>query len=127
MACFAALLERSLVWIDMAGRASVKLHVPITDRTTLLVGLVAFLARHLNMQAGQWVPCFRVVKLRGLLPVIHVVTTLAVASELALMRIGVARYAVCRQAEEGLRLILRLDELPLARHHFRGRVAFFAR
>jgi hypothetical protein len=100
MARFTALFERSFVRVAMAGRASVKLHVLIASGPSRLVRLVAFLASHLAVQPGERVPCFRVVKLRGLLPVIHVMTALAVVSKLSLVRIGVAGQAIRRQPKK---------------------------
>lgn len=100
MARFAALLERSFVRIAMAGRASIKLHILITSGSPRLVRFVTFLARHLTMQAGQRVAGLRMVELRGLLPVIHVMTTLAVVSELPLMRIGVAGQTIRGEPKE---------------------------
>lgn len=126
MARFAALLERSFVRIGMAGRAGIKLYVLVTRRSTRSVRLVAFLASYLDVQARQRISCFRMVELRGLLPVVHVVTTLAVVPQLPLMGIGVARQAVRRQPEERFQQILGLDDVSLTRNHFRWRVAFLA-
>lgn len=66
------------------------------------------------------------VELRGLLPVEHVVTALAIVTELPFMRIGVAGQTVRRQSKKRLGEILDLDELPLTRNHLRRGVAFFA-
>jgi len=90
MARFAALHERSFVRIDVARRAGIKLHILIAGRSPGLIGLVAFVASHLQVQARQRVSRFRMVELRGLLPVVHVVTALAVVPQLPLMGIGVA-------------------------------------
>ena len=91
VACFAALLERAFVRIEVASGARVKLHVLIASWASRLVRLVAFLAGNLGMQAGQGVSRLRVVELRGLLPVKHVVATLTIVAELPFVRIGVAR------------------------------------
>ena len=127
MAGFAALLERSFVRIDVASRAGVKLHILIAGRPPGLIRLVAFLASHLHMQARQRVSRFRMVELRGLLPVVHVVTALAVVSQLPFMRIGVAGQAVRRHPKKGFIQILVFDECLLARNHLRRGVAFLAR
>jgi len=100
MAVFAALLERPLMRIDMACRAGFELHVSVAGGSPRLVRLVAFLASHLDMQAGQRISSFRMIKLRSLFPVTHVVATLAVVSELPFVRIGVAGQAIRRQSEK---------------------------
>jgi len=127
MARFAALLERPFVRIDMARRAGIKLHILIAGRSPGLIGLVAFLASHLHVQARQRVSRFRMVELRGLLPVVHVVTALAVIPQLPFMRIGVAGQAVRRHPKKRFTQIPVFDESLLARGHLRRGVAFFAR
>lgn len=91
VACFAALLERALVRIEMAGGARVKLHVLVASGPARLVRLVAFLASDLDMQASQRVARFRMIELRGLLPIEYVVATLTIVAELPFVGIGVAR------------------------------------
>lgn len=101
VAFFASLFEGTLVWIDVARGAGVKLHVFVTRRATRHVRLVTFFAGHLDMQSGQGIPRFRVIKLLGRFPVREIVATLAVIAELALVRIFVAGHAILREPKKG--------------------------
>lgn len=96
VALFAPLLEGSLVRIDVAGRASREVHVLITRRAPGLVGLVAFLASHLDVQPGERVARLRVIELFRRLPIREVVAPLAIVAQLAFVRIGMAQHAVRR-------------------------------
>ena len=127
MAIFATLFERSFVRIHVASRAGTKLHVAIASRSPKPVRLVTFLACHFCVQAGQGVSRFRMIELGGLLPVIHVMTPLAVVSKLPLVWIGVAGQAIRRHPKKRFTRILVFDERPLARNHLRRRVTFLAR
>jgi hypothetical protein len=59
-------------------------------------------------------------------PVREIMALQTVVSELAFVDILVARLAVLRQPEKGLREVLHLDERPILPNHVGGQVAFFA-
>ena len=82
--------------IDVTGGAGVKFHVFVTRRAAGHVRLVAFFTGHLDMQAGQGIPRFRVIKLLGRFPVGEIMATLAFIAKLAFVRILVAGQAILR-------------------------------
>src|ERR1700687_5422439 len=114
---FATLLEGAFVRIDMAVDAGLELHVPVACRTARYIRLVALLAIDLDVKTRQRIAGLGVIELFCRLP-IHVIMTLqAIVSELAFVHIFVARYAILRQPEKGLRKIFHLDERAFIGNH----------
>ena len=124
MTFFAALLERSFVGIDVAIDAGSKLHVFVAYRPTRHIRLVAFFAGDLDVETRQRIARLRMIELLRGLPIREVVTLQAVVTELALMRVLVARHAILRQPEERPGKILHFDERALFRSHVGGHVTF---
>ena len=126
MTLFATLFEGAFVRIDMAVNAGLELHVPVACRTAGHIRLVALLALHLDVKTRQWIARLGVIELLCRLPV-HVIMTLqAIVSELAFVHILVARDAILRQPEKGLRKIFHLDERAFIRNHVCRQVALLA-
>jgi hypothetical protein len=87
---------------------------------------VALLALDLNVKTRQRIAGLGVIELLCRLP-IHVIMTLqAFVAELAFMHIFVARYAILRQPEKGLRKILHFDERAFIGNHVCRQVALLA-
>ena len=86
--------------IDVAIDAGCKLHIFVACWATGHIGLVALLARNLNVRAGQGISRFRVIKLLGGFPVRKVVALQAIVPELSLVWIFVTRHAILRQPKE---------------------------
>lgn len=127
MAGIARFFELAAVRVGMAGRAGVKLHVLVASRSSRGIGLVAFFAGNLSMQACQRIARFGVIKFLGGFPTLDVVALGAFVAELSLVRIGVTGRAGRRLAKKGFRLILVLDERFDGGQHVRRGVTLFAR
>src|SRR5258708_1150702 len=126
MTFFAALLEGAFVRIDMAVDAGLELHVPVACRTAGHIWLMALLALDLDVKTCQRIAGLGVIELLRSLPV-HVVMALqTIVPELTFVHIFVARYAILRQPEKGLRKILHFDERAFIGNHVRGQVTFLA-
>ncbi len=126
MTFFATLLEGTFVRIDMAVDAGLELHVPVACRTAGHIRLVTLLAFDLDVKTRQRIAGLGVIELLCRLPV-HVIMTLqAFVSELAFVHIFVARYAILRQPEKGLRKIFHLDERAFVGNHVCRHVALLA-
>lgn len=106
MAFFAALLEASMMGIDMAIAAICEFHVLEPRRAAGHVRLVAFFAFDLRVQAGQGVACLGMIELLGGFPIVHIVAAFAVLPELPFVRILVASNAIGRNSEVRRRSIL---------------------
>lgn len=126
MARIAGLLEFTLVRIQVAIRTFRKLHVVISRRSARRIGLMAFFARHLDMQPRQRISRFRMVEILRRLPALHVVAFRAFVAQLPLVRIGVARRAIRRKSQVRLAEVLIFDQRLVRRKHVHGRVAFLA-
>lgn len=101
VAVFATLgFERALVGIDVAIYASLELHISIARRPAGFIRLVALFTRYLDVETRQRIARLGMVKLICGFPIRKVVALQAVVTELALMHIFVARYAILRQPEE---------------------------
>ena len=87
---------------------------------------VTFLAGHMFMAPGERIARLRVVEARERFPAVHVVAALAIAPELAAVRIGMADEAIARQSEEGARQQLLSDEAPLGFGDVLRRMTFLA-
>ena len=87
---------------------------------------MAFFASYLDVQTGERIARFRVIKILGRFPAVDVVALGAFVAELAFVRIVVTGRASRRKAEIGLRQIFILNEGFVGREHFGGRVAFIA-
>ena len=111
----------------MAVNAGLELHILVTRRTTGYIRLVALLAGNLDVQTGQRVAGLGVIELVCRFPVREVMTLQAIVSELAFVNVLVARHAILRQSEKGLREVFHLDERALIASHVSRRVAFFTR
>ncbi len=127
VATLAGLLELALVWIDVARRAGVEVHVLVASGSARRIGFVALFAGDFYVQARQRIFRFGVIKILGSLPAFHVVALGTFVAKLAFVRIGVAGSAVRGLAEERLRQVLHLDEFAICRKHMRRRVTFFTR
>ena len=126
MTFFATLLEGAFVRIDMAVDAGLELHVPVACRTAGHIRLVTLLALDLDVKTRQRIARLGVIELLCRLPV-HVIMTLqAFVSELAFVHIFVARYAILRQSEKGLRKVFHLDERAFLGNHVCRQVALLA-
>ena len=118
----------SPLWGSMwHAAAGVEFHVLIACGSARRIGLVAFFAGNLYVQAGERIFRFGVIEILGSLPAFHVVALGAFVSELALVRIGVAGSAIRGLAEERLRQVFHFDEFTICRKHMRRRVTFFTR
>lgn len=120
-------LESSMVRVHMAIGAVLKLHAPETDGLGK-VGLVALFARHLRMQAGQGVARLGVVEILvklGVLPVVYVVTVLALFSKPPLVVVLMTGHAFGRRTEKGASGILPFQESADLREHVSRRMALF--
>ena len=95
VAVFAPLFEAAAMRIDVAGRACRKLHVLEARWPAGNVWLVTFFASHLNVQARKRIASLRVIELLRCLPVAHVVTALAIFSELPFVVILVTAHTIC--------------------------------
>jgi len=98
MAGLAGSLESAFVRIGVAVDAGAEFN---PGEFHCLIGAgrkVAFLAGYLGVHSGQWVLCFGMVELLGLLPVGHIVAALAVGAELAFVDVFMAGHAVLREA-----------------------------
>src|ERR1700674_4522124 len=123
---FATLLEGAFVRVDMAVNAGLELHVSVACRTAGQIRLVALLAIDLDVKTRQGIASLGVIELLCRLPV-HVIMTLqAIVSELAFVHILVARYAILRQPEKGLRKIFHLDERAFIGNHVCRQMALLA-
>jgi hypothetical protein len=127
VAGIAGFLELSLVRINVAGGAGIKIHVAITRGPSLRIRLVALFAGHSRMQAGERIPRFGMVEVFGCFPVLHVVALGALVAELAFVRIVVAGLAKGGKSEIGFGEIFILDERAVCGDHVGRRVALFAR
>ena len=87
----------------MAVEAGLEFHILVTGRAARHIRLVAFLASDLDVKTGQRIPGLGVVELFCRLPVRKIMTLQAIVSELAFVHIFVARHAILRQTEKGLR------------------------
>ena len=123
---FAALFERASVRIDMAVDASLELHVPVTRRAAGHIRFVALLAVDLDVKTRQRIAGLGVIELLCCLPVRVIMALQAIVSELAFVDIFMARHAVLRQSEKGLRKFLHLDERAFIGNHVRRHVALLA-
>jgi len=78
------------------------------------------------VKTGQRIAGLGVIELLRSLPV-HVVMALqTIVPELTFVHIFVARYAILRQPEKGLRKILHFDERAFIGNHIGGQVTFLA-
>jgi hypothetical protein len=125
MTFFTTLLEGAFVRIDMAVDAGLELHVPVACRAAGHVGLVALLALDLDVKTSEGIAGLGVIELVGCFPIRKIVTLQAVVPELAFVHIFVARHAILRQPEEGLRNIFHFDERTVIANHEGRRVALF--
>lgn len=89
---------------------------------------VTFSALHLNMQTGQWVPCFGVIELSDVdgFPVLEVMALLAVRAEASFVLIFMTGDTSRRQAKIRAVQILDLNRLALKRRSVRWIVTFVA-
>src|SRR5258706_318135 len=116
----------AFVRIDMAVDAGLELHVPVACRTAGHVRLMALLALDLDVKTRQRIAGLGVIELFCRLPV-HVIMTLqTIIPELTFVHIFVARYAILRQSEKGLRKIFHFDERAFVGDHVGGQVTFLA-
>src|SRR6267378_4495587 len=123
---FTTLLEGAFVRIDMAVDAGLELHVPVACRTAGHIRLMALLALDLDVKTRQRIAGLGVIELFCRLPV-HVIMTLqTIIPELTFVHIFVARYAILRQSEKGLRKIFHFDERAFVGNHVGGQVTFLA-
>lgn len=127
VAGFARSLERAFVGIGVAGDAGIEFDPGKLHRFFGAGREVALLAGHLGVHSGQRVLGFRMIELLGLLPVGHIVAALAVGAELPFVDVFMTGRAVLRQAQEGLREILFLNQRALRRNHVRRGMALLAR
>ncbi len=109
MTILAFLLERTVMRIGVARGARREIHVFETRRAARRVRFVARLAFNLHVKAGKRITRLRMIELLGSFPVLHIMATLAIFSELALMDIFVARNALLRETDIPLRQILALQ------------------
>ena len=120
-------LKSSMVRVHMTIGAVLKLHAPETDGLRE-VRLVALLARHLHMQAGQGVARLGVIEILvklGVLPVVYVVTVLALLSKPSLVVVLMTGHALGGRTEKGGSGILSFQEPADLREHVSGRMALF--
>ena len=87
VAVFAALLERAFVRVEMAVKAGGEANAPEASWASRHLRLVTLFARDLDVQTGQWVASLGMVEILRALPIVDLMTALAVVSELALVRI----------------------------------------
>lgn len=127
VAGFAALLKRALVRVEMAVQAGGEADAPESRRTVMNVGLVTLFAGNLDVQTGQRVASLGVVEIFRGFPVVDVVAALAIVSELAFVRIRVAREAILREAEKRLAEIFVFDKGAVAGLHIFRHVTLRAR
>src|SRR5205807_3047723 len=123
---FAALLEGAFVRIDMAVDAGLEFHVPVACWAAGHIRLVAFLAIDLDVKTRQRIAGLGVIELLCRLPIRVIMTLQAIVSELAFVHIFVARHAILRQPEKGLRKIFHLDERALIGNHVCRHVTLLA-
>lgn len=100
VAGFTGSLEGSLVWVGMAGGASIEFYSRELHGLVRSRWKVAFVANNLGMKTGQGILRFGVVELLCLLPVIEIVATLAIRAELAFVGISMAGHAVLRERQK---------------------------
>src|SRR5208337_5367993 len=115
-----------MVWVRMARRACVKLHVLVSRWPARRIRLVALFAGHFDVQSSQRISRLGVVELLRRLPALHVMALRALVAQLSRMRVGVARRARGRLAKERLRRVLVLDERSQRGNHVRRGMALFA-
>src|ERR1700676_1671172 len=99
VAILALLFERATMGIAVTIDARGKFHILKPRGPARNIRAVAFFAGHLNVQPRQGIAGFRMIKLFGGFPVIHVMATLAIRPELTLVVILMATYAIGRQSE----------------------------
>jgi len=121
----AGLLELTPMRIEVARRANIELHIPVSRRRPCGIGLVALLAFHFAMQPGKWIAGPGVIELFCSFPAFHGMALCAFVTELAFVRIGVARRAIRKLGKERFGRVLVLDERFGRRKHVRRGVAFF--
>ena len=126
MAGFARSFERPLVRIGVAVDAGPEFYPRELHGLFRAGREVALLAGYLGVHPGQRVLCFRMVELLGLLPVGHIVATLAVGAELPFVDILMARHAILREPQKRIGKAFLLNQRALRRDHVRRRVALFA-
>jgi hypothetical protein len=126
VALLTGLFESAMMRIQVTGCAGRKMHVLEPRRPPGDVRLVAFLAIHLNVQAGQGIACLRVIELFRSFPVAYVVTTLTIRPQLAFMKIFVAGGAVRGEPNIGSRNIFLRDEAFDRLGYMGRRVTFLA-
>ena len=124
---FARLLEFAFVWVDMARRASIKLHVPVARRATGSVGLVALFTGHLDVETSKWITRLGMIEILCGFPAFHVMAFGALVPELAFVRVSVAALAIACKPEIRFGGILSFDEGPIGRGHMRGCMTLLAR
>ena len=120
-------LKSSMVRVHMTIGAVLKLHAPETD-VLREVRLVALFARHLHMQAGQGVARLGVIEILvklGVLPVLYVVTVLALLSKPSLVVVLMTSHAFGGQTEKRAGSILAFQESADLREHVSRRMALF--
>ena len=126
MTFFATLLEGTFVRVDMTVDASLELHVPVTRRAAGHIRFVALLAVDLDVKTRQRIAGLGVIELLCCLPVRVIMALQAIVSELAFVDIFMARHAVLRQSEKGLRKVFHLDERAFLGNHVCRQVALLA-
>src|SRR2546429_463430 len=84
------------------------------------------LAVDLDVKTRQRIAGLGVIELLCCLPVRVIMALQAIVSELAFVDIFMARHAVLRQSEKGLRKFLHLDERAFIGNHVRRHVALLA-
>lgn len=127
VALFAALLEGTLMRINMAIDAGTEFHVVVAHGPARHIRLVALLASDLDVPARQRIAGLRVIELFPGFPIREIVAAQAIVAEPPLVNVLVARYAILRKPEKRSIKILYLNKRPLRRDHISGCVAFLAR
>jgi len=127
VAVFAALLKSAFVRVEVAVGASREANASESRLPAGRVRLMTFFARHTDVQTSQRVAGLGMVEVLRGLPVVGVVAALAIVSELALVRIGVAGEAILREAKERFVELFVFDQGAVAGLQIFRRVTLGAR
>lgn len=122
------LLKCSVVWVHVTIGAVLKLQSSETDFLGNL-RLMALLASHLLMLAGERVSRLGVIEILGslgVLPVVYVVAFLTVRAKLAFVVVLMTGHALGRGAEKGFCRVLPFQKPADLRQHVSRSVAFLA-
>ena len=127
VAGFATLLEGAFVRVKVTTCAGGEVHAFESRRPARHVGLMTLLACHLDVKARQRIARLGMIESLSRLPIVYVMAALAVLSELALVRINVAREAVLRKSEKRLADIFVFDSCAVLTTYIFRCVALRAR